>query len=164
MDRVLVSRSELVLCSEADNQWLSSCDLASFRDDLPYVRKGFKCPIQSVQVCSPRPRHGYMLIISNGASPAALWLGHILFELPAIILVSTIITIIFAVASSQFNFPGMVWICFVLYGVSSTLYAYLFTLGLKSPLASWALVAGFNVILFLLYLSVPSQVIEGDEC
>lgn len=89
---------------------------------------------------------------SNGASPAALWLGHILFELPAILLVSTVITIVFSVASTQFNYPGMVWICFVLYGISSTLYAYLFTLGLKSPLASWALVAGFNVILFLLYL------------
>lgn len=89
---------------------------------------------------------------SNGASPAALWLGHLLFELPGIVLVSTIITVIFAVASDQFNYPGMVWICFVLYGISGTLYAYLFTLGLKSPLASWALVAGFNVILFLLYL------------
>jgi len=93
-----------------------------------------------------------LLTCSNGASPAALWLGHILFELPAILLVSTVITVVFSVASTQFNYPGMVWICFVLYGISSTLYAYLFTLGLKSPLASWALVAGFNVILFLLYL------------
>jgi ATP-binding cassette subfamily A (ABC1) protein 3 len=93
-----------------------------------------------------------LLITSNGASPAGLWLGHLLYELPGILFVSTIITVLFATISSQFNYPGMVWICFVLYGISATLYSYLFTLALKSALASWALVAGTNVILFLLYL------------
>ena len=89
---------------------------------------------------------------SNGASPVSLWLGHILFELPPILLVSTVITIVFSVATSQFSAPGDLWICLVLYGIASTLYAYLFALFLDSALAAWALVAGINVILFLLYL------------
>jgi len=151
MDWVLVS-SGLGLIG-ADSQWIGRCHLAGFCDHLSNPGEGIQCQVEPVQVSESNTSGSeFVLTVSNGASPAALWLGHILFELPAILLVSTIITIIFAVASSQFNYPGMVWICFVLYGISSTLYAYLFTLGLKSPLASWALVAGFNVILFLLYL------------
>lgn len=93
-----------------------------------------------------------MLTGSNGAAPVSLWLGHLLHEMPAILFVSTVITVVFAVATSQFNGPGYVWLCFVLYGVSATLYAYLFALWLGSALAAWAVVAGTNVILFLLYL------------
>jgi ATP-binding cassette subfamily A (ABC1) protein 3 len=127
--------------------------LASFRSHLPYTRARFQCPIQSIQasllhtcVSSSNAR------LSNGASPAALWLGHILFELPAILIVSVIITIIFGALTTQFNGIGDLFICLVLYGISSTLYSYLFALFLNSPLAAWALVAGSNVILFLLYL------------
>lgn len=90
--------------------------------------------------------------ISNGASPVALWLGHLIFELPGIFFVSAIIVIIFSVITSQFHAPGDLFVCFVLYGVAVTLWAYFFALFLNSPLAAWALVAGINVILFLLYL------------
>lgn len=89
---------------------------------------------------------------SNGASPVALWLGHLLWELPPIVTISTVITIIFATASSQFAGIGYVWFCLVIYGICSTLYSFMFALFLTSPLASWALVAGSNVILFMLYL------------
>lgn len=90
--------------------------------------------------------------ISNGASPVSLWLGHLLWELPPIITISTVITIIFATATTQFNGIGYVWFCLLIYGISSTLYSFMFALFLTSPLASWALVAGINVIMFLLYL------------
>ena len=91
-------------------------------------------------------------VCSNGATPVALWLGHLLYEVPGILLVSTAITLIFTFASSQFSGTGQLWICFVLYGISGTLYSFLVALFLNSALAGWALVAGFNVILFLLYL------------
>ena len=81
-----------------------------------------------------------------------MWLGHILSELPGILIVSILITVIFATISSQFNGIGILFVCLILYGISSTLYSYLFALFLNSPLAAWALVAGINVILFLLYL------------
>ena len=72
--------------------------------------------------------------------------------MPAILLVSTVIILVYAFASSQFSGPADLWICFVFYGISGTLYSFLFALFLNSPLAAWALVAGINVITFLLYL------------
>jgi hypothetical protein len=66
--------------------------------------------------------------------------------------VSGLIVILFCTLSSQFNAPGDLWICLVLYGLAATLYSYLFALFIDSALAAWALVAGINVILFLLYL------------
>lgn len=75
-----------------------------------------------------------------------------LWELPPIVLIATLITILFATVSTQFAAIGYVWFCLLLYGISSTLYSFMFALFLSSPLASWALVAGTNVILFMLYL------------
>ena len=72
--------------------------------------------------------------------------------MPAILVASAIITALFFTLTSQFAGAGHLFVCFVLYGIASTLYAYLFALFLNSPLAAWALVAGTNVILFLLYL------------
>lgn len=95
---------------------------------------------------------------SNGATPVSLWLGHLCFEMPAILVASAIITALFFTLTQQFAGPGYMFICFVLYGIASTLYAYMFALFLNSPLAAWALVAGINVILFLLYLSVDGDV------
>lgn len=40
--------------------------------------------------------------LSNGMTPLGLHLGHLLAELPLILLTTTVITIIFAAASSQF--------------------------------------------------------------
>ncbi|ORX35007.1 hypothetical protein BD324DRAFT_633591 [Kockovaella imperatae] len=100
---------------------------------------------------------------SNGAAPVSLWLGHLLFELPGILFVSSVITIVYFVASSQFSGPGDLWICLVLYGIASTLYAYLFALFLDSALAAWALVAGTNVILFLLYLAAYLLILTYDR-
>ena len=82
----------------------------------------------------------------------SLWLGHILFEVPSVLVVSAVITIVLSTASSQFAAAGDLFACFVLYGISSSLYAYIFALFLDSSLASWALVAGSNVILCLLYM------------
>lgn len=98
------------------------------------------------------PRRPTSLTISNGATPVGLWLGHLLFELPGIVLVSIVITVVFATVSSQFNGIGELFACFVLYGISATLYAFCFSLFLTSQLAAWALYAGISVILFLLYL------------
>jgi hypothetical protein len=97
----------------------------------------------------PRDRQ---LTGSNGATPVALWLGHLLFELPSIFFVSTILTVLFATTSSQFTALGYMWVCLLLYGIASTLYGYMFALFLNSALASWALVAGSNVVIFMLYL------------
>lgn len=72
--------------------------------------------------------------------------------MPLIVFVATIVTIVFATVVNQFNALGLVWLSFVLYGVAGSLWAYLFALFLSSPLASWAIVAGLNVLIMLLYL------------
>ena len=89
---------------------------------------------------------------SNGATPVALWLGHLLFELPGITIVSIVSTALFFALSNQFTAAGYVWVCLWLYGIASTLYAYICALFLESALANWALVAGSNVVIFMLYL------------
>ncbi|ORY26511.1 hypothetical protein BCR39DRAFT_541062 [Naematelia encephala] len=100
---------------------------------------------------------------SNGATPVSLWLGHLLHDTPSIILVSSLITILLATLSHQFSAFGFVWICLVLYGISATLFAYCAALWLESALAGWAVVAGLNVILFLLYLASYLLILTYDR-
>ena len=46
---------------------------------------------------------------SNGLSnPVGLWLGHVMFDSIFVVIVSTIITIIFATGSNQFHGLGFV--------------------------------------------------------
>lgn len=98
---------------------------------------------------------------SNGARPAALWAGHLLFELPFIFLVATIVTIACA-AVGQFTGLGQFWVCLVLYGISGTIYAYFFSLFLKTSFGAWAAVAFANGVVFLFYV-VVYQVIQVTD-
>ncbi|KAG8734715.1 hypothetical protein FRC10_011501, partial [Ceratobasidium sp. 414] len=65
--------------------------------------------------------------LSNGMTPAGLWLGHLLFDLPWVVLIATIVTVVFGTATSQF-------------------YALV-----KSSLAGFAFVGGYNVVMCVLY-------------
>lgn len=89
---------------------------------------------------------------SNGARPASLWAGHLLFEVPGVVIASTILTIVFAAVPHQFAGLGYLWLCLVLYGTSSTIYAFLFSLRFKSSLGSWAAIACLNILFFLYYV------------
>lgn len=99
---------------------------------------------------------------SNGARPAALWAGHLLFELPFILLVATIVTIACA-GVGQFTGLGQFWVCLVLYGISATIYAYLFSLFLKTSFGAWAAVASINGIVFLFYVVVYQVISVVDK-
>ncbi|KAF8507801.1 P-loop containing nucleoside triphosphate hydrolase protein [Hysterangium stoloniferum] len=92
--------------------------------------------------------------LSNGlTNPAGLWLGHLLFDGFFSTLLTTIIIIVFALASNQFHGLGYLWIVMVLYGFASALFAYCVTLFTASPLAAFAAVAGYQVLMFILYLA-----------
>jgi ABC-type multidrug transport system ATPase subunit len=95
---------------------------------------------------------------SNGARPASLWAGHLLFELPGIFICATVLTIVFA-AVKQFKGLGYLWLCLVLYGISSTIYGFLFSLRFKTSLGSWAVIASVNMVLFLYYI-VMYQIVQ----
>ncbi|KAG9104960.1 hypothetical protein FRC07_009679, partial [Ceratobasidium sp. 392] len=89
--------------------------------------------------------------LSNGMTPAGLWLGHLLFDLPWVVLIATVVTIVFGAATSQFYALGALWAVIVLYGIAGALFAYVVSTFVKSPLAGFALAGGYNVIMSVLY-------------
>lgn len=91
---------------------------------------------------------------SNGLSdPMGLWLGHILFDAILAFISSTIIIIIFAAASDQFHGLGLFWLVMVLYGIAATLFAYCTSLAVSTPLAAFAAVAAYEIVMLVLYLA-----------
>jgi ABC-type multidrug transport system fused ATPase/permease subunit len=50
-----------------------------------------------------------------------------------------------------------------LYGIAGALFAYIFSLFVSSSLAAWAVVAGWNVIWFLLYLAADLLLLTYDK-
>ncbi|KAH7105549.1 P-loop containing nucleoside triphosphate hydrolase protein [Auriculariales sp. MPI-PUGE-AT-0066] len=91
---------------------------------------------------------------SNGlTNPAALWLGHVLFDSIPGIIVATILTLVFAFAVDQFHGVGYIWLVIVLYSFTGALFAYCFVLVTSSPLAAFAACAGYQVVMFVLYLA-----------
>lgn len=91
---------------------------------------------------------------SNGLSnPVGLWLGHLLFDIVPTTIASIVIVVVFAVASNQFAGLGYLWLVLFLYGIAGVLLAYCGALITSSPLAAFAAVAGYQVIIFVLYLA-----------
>ncbi|KLO20603.1 P-loop containing nucleoside triphosphate hydrolase protein [Schizopora paradoxa] len=91
--------------------------------------------------------------LSNGlADPIGLWLGHLLFDGLISVLISSIIIIVFAVTKpGQFHGLGFFWLVLTLYGIAGALFSYCVSLVAQSPLAAFAIVAGYQVIMFIIY-------------
>ncbi|KAG9103880.1 hypothetical protein FRC06_007277 [Ceratobasidium sp. 370] len=90
--------------------------------------------------------------LSNGISPAGMWFGHLLFEIPVILVISGAITGVFASTGQFFNL-GLVFLAIVLYGIDATLLSFVASLFIRSPIAAFAIVAGYQCIAFLGYLA-----------
>ncbi|PFH49786.1 hypothetical protein AMATHDRAFT_4551 [Amanita thiersii Skay4041] len=106
-----------------------------------YVSKERRSSVQAMQ-------------LSNGlTNPIGLWLGHLMFDTICTIILSTIIIIIIAAVTNQFHGLGFFWLILVLYGITGALFAYCVSLVVASPLAAFATVAGYQIIMFVLYLA-----------
>ncbi|KAI0756145.1 P-loop containing nucleoside triphosphate hydrolase protein [Daedaleopsis nitida] len=106
-----------------------------------YVAKERRSAVQAMQ-------------LSNGLSdPIGLWLGHLLFDSMFAVIAATLIVIIFAAASNQFTGLGFFWVVLVLYGIVGALFSYCVSLVVTSPLAAFAMAAGYQVVMFILYLA-----------
>ncbi|KIM45099.1 hypothetical protein M413DRAFT_65825 [Hebeloma cylindrosporum] len=106
-----------------------------------YVSKERQSSVQAMQ-------------LSNGLTdPLGLWLGHLMFDTIAVVLLSTVIIVIFGTVSNQFHGLGFFWFILVLYGITAALFSYCVSLIVKSPLAAFATVAGYQFLIFILYLS-----------
>ncbi|KAF8555139.1 P-loop containing nucleoside triphosphate hydrolase protein, partial [Imleria badia] len=91
--------------------------------------------------------------LSNGLSdPIGLWLGHLLWDSVFGIIIATIIIIVLAAFSSnQFHGLGLFWAVLVQYGAVGALFSYCVSLLMSSPLTSFAAVAGYQIIMYVLY-------------
>ncbi|KAJ7447207.1 hypothetical protein FB451DRAFT_1343436 [Mycena latifolia] len=106
-----------------------------------YVSKERRSSVQAMQ-------------FSNGLhNPVGLWLGHLMFDTIFTLIMATIVIIIFAAVSNQFHGLGFFWLVIVLYGIAGTLFAYCVSLVVVSPLAAFAAVAGYQIVMFLLYIA-----------
>ncbi|KAG2067404.1 P-loop containing nucleoside triphosphate hydrolase protein [Suillus decipiens] len=91
--------------------------------------------------------------LSNGLSdPIGLWIGHLLWDSICSVILATIIIIVFATTTNQFTGLGFFWVVLVLYGIVGALFAYCVSLFMSSPLSSFAAVAGYQIIMYILYL------------
>ncbi|ODQ51080.1 hypothetical protein SAICODRAFT_27131 [Saitoella complicata NRRL Y-17804] len=91
---------------------------------------------------------------SNGMKSTSLWLGHFLYELPMILLSSTVVVILFAaITPGTWNALGLLWLVLVFYSTASVLLAFIVSLFATSQLAAFALSAGTGCVYFLLYVA-----------
>ncbi|KAF2112320.1 hypothetical protein BDV96DRAFT_550472 [Lophiotrema nucula] len=88
---------------------------------------------------------------SNGIRAAPLWLAYLAFDFFFVVLISAVVTGIFAGYSSVWYAPGYMFVVFFLYGLTSILLCYVVSLVVTSQLACFAIAAGGQASFFLLY-------------
>ncbi|KAE8385826.1 hypothetical protein BDV23DRAFT_187897 [Aspergillus alliaceus] len=99
-----------------------------------------------------RLRNVRALHFSNGVRSSSLWLAYVGFDFCIVIMSSVLAIIIFIAVSDVWYNPGYLFVVFFTYGLCSTLLSYLVSLFSRSQLAAFALAAGSQCVLFLIYL------------
>ena len=102
--------------------------------------------------CLERLQRVRGLHYSNGVRALALWQAYILFDFLFILLGSAVAIIILRSMSSVFFGLGYLFLVFILYGLTSTILAYIISLFAKSQLAAFAIAAAYQDISLLLYM------------
>ncbi|KAJ5104760.1 hypothetical protein NUU61_002107 [Penicillium alfredii] len=98
-----------------------------------------------------RLRNVRALHYSNGVRTLPLWIAYLCFDFCIVLLVSVLATVIFRASSDAWYHAEYLFVVFFLYGLCSTLLAYLISLASKSQLAAFAFTAGMQCVFFLLY-------------
>ncbi|RSM18497.1 hypothetical protein CDV31_002633 [Fusarium ambrosium] len=88
---------------------------------------------------------------NNGVHAMSLWLAYLAFDFLVTLLVSTVATIIFAAMSRVWYHLEYLFTVLLLYGITSTLFSYVLSLRAKSQLAVFAISAGVQVLLYLIF-------------
>lgn len=89
---------------------------------------------------------------SNGVRTSPLWLAYILFDFAIVVVSTAIVTILFAALSSVWYHVAYLFLVFMLYGLTSTLLAYLISLFCATQLSAYAFTAAGQAVMFLVYL------------
>jgi ATP-binding cassette subfamily A (ABC1) protein 3 len=98
-----------------------------------------------------RLRNVRALQYSNGVRALPLWLAYFAFDSCLVVLISAIASIIFAATSDIWYHAGYLFVVFTAYGTASAALAYFVSLFSSSQLAAFAVAAGLQAAMFLLY-------------
>ncbi|WEW56055.1 hypothetical protein PRK78_001490 [Emydomyces testavorans] len=105
----------------------------------------------SLYLTVERLRNVRALHYSNGVQSFPLWLAYLFFDSLIVLIVSVLVIVIFRGVSDAWYHPGYLFIVLLLYGIASTLFAYVISVFAKSQLAAFAFAAGAQSVMFLLY-------------
>ncbi|PGH05330.1 hypothetical protein GX51_03051 [Blastomyces parvus] len=106
----------------------------------------------SLYMTIERLRNIRALHYSNGVRSLPLWLAYVGFDF-LIVIATTVLAIVICVAvSSEWYHIGYLFVVLFLYGLASTLLAYVISIFAKSQLAAFAFAAGGQAVGFLIYL------------
>ena len=98
-----------------------------------------------------RIRHVRALHYSNGVRPLPLWTAYLAFDFIVILFVSVLATVIFAASADVWYHIAYLFVTLLFYGIASALLSYIISLFARSQLSAFALAAGGQSTMFLLY-------------
>lgn len=87
---------------------------------------------------------------SNGIRSYPIWCAYALFDGLFVLVISILVTVIWASVYSGYFGMGYVFVVILLYGLTSAALAYCVSLAATSQLSAYALSAGIQVVIFLL--------------
>lgn len=100
-------------------------------------------------------RHVRALHYSNGVRPSALWLGHLLYESPWLMISGLLSVLVMATnVPSNWYSSSMLAVVFFLYGIAGTLLSFIVSIFSKSALAAFPMMAGLNAAVYTLFIVV----------
>lgn len=99
-----------------------------------------------------RLRNVRALHYSNGVRTGSLWAAYTIFDFLFVLIISTALTGIFIGNTSLWWYVGYIFVVLMLYGLAGVLFAYIVSLLAKSQLAAFAMVAGYQAVMLLLYM------------
>ncbi|KAH9226166.1 hypothetical protein K456DRAFT_58892 [Colletotrichum gloeosporioides 23] len=89
---------------------------------------------------------------SSGVRSLPLWTAHVTFDYGIFVVALIIAAVIFVATSDVWYAPGYLFPVFVLYGLTSILVSYIFSLFMKSQVATFAAIMAYNSVGFAIYL------------
>ncbi|KIW02447.1 uncharacterized protein PV09_06258 [Verruconis gallopava] len=107
---------------------------------------------------------------SNGIRAGPLWLAYTCFDFVFVLAVAVLVTAIWLAVSNVWYNMGYVFVVFMLYGLTSSLLSYVFSLYTTSLLASFAWSVGYQAAMFTIYFVAymtiltfrPAYAIDSD--
>ncbi|KAM0556917.1 hypothetical protein ACHAPJ_005592 [Fusarium lateritium] len=96
---------------------------------------------------------------SNGVRPFPLWIAYLLFDLIIVLVSTAIVAAIWSGVSDIWFNLGYVFLVLFLYGVASTLLAYVVSLFTKTQLGTFAWAAASQTLIFVVYIVAYISVI-----